>query len=493
MGFDLLREIVPGLAAVLLAFFLRTRGLAVRADQGGDAWYYLLYVEELKRSRRVPVKLPYFLLDIEEQWYPHGFPVLLSLLPEAVLKGYRWAIAPAIDCVQLFILYVFTLLATTSVTSAVVAGVAYATTPTLIAENLNLNSRSLGSLLFTLTMLSLFAVELNGSFVEFAAVAGFGGLLLLTHKLSSQGLVITLLGEALLIGRVEPLIVLGAVFGVALLLSKGFYLKILKGHCDILRFWRGNLLNLGAHQVYDSPVYAPTGESENKPPTRFHKAGLQGFIWHLKVLFSHNLYILAFPLVLTMKPSPQVQWFCVRWILLVYLVAFTTTLLPPLKFLGEGHKYLKLAAFPLAFLVGTWETGASSLILIPLLVSNLWVIVRTIQPLTLGKVDEGLMRMVTHFRDAEPGGVVAIPAHAADAVACLAKQKVLWGAHSSGYEKLEPFFPVLKQPIQKFFMEYDVKFLLIDQGYVDPKNLNLQSFTLLLEEGSYRVYRYDGS
>lgn len=491
IGVELLKNVLVGLAVTVVGFFLRTRGLASAGSQGGDARYYLLYVEEFKRSRRVPVRLPYFLLDIEEQWYPPSFPLLLSWLPEALLKRHPWVIAPAIDCLQLLILYGFTLWATESLTSAALAGLLYATTPTLVAENLNLNSRSFGSLLFTLTMLALLALELNRNFLGYLAVAAFGGLLLLTHKLSSQGLVFTLLGEALVTRRPGPLLALVASVGIAFLLSKGFFLKILKGHVDILRFWRSNLLKLGAHQVYDSPLHAGTGNSRNQRPAGFHKPGFQGFVWHLKVLFSHNLYILALPLLLQPTGFPP-QGFFIRWLVPIYVLAVSTTFLPPVRFLGEGVKYLKLAAFPLAFLLGAAEIGMWSLLLIPLLASNLFVILRTIRPLRLGEVDEGFLKIVERLCHAEPGGVMAIPAHAADAIAHLAKRKVLWGAHSSGYEKLEPFFPVLQQPLEAFFKEYDLAFLLIDQGYVHPKDLDLQSFELLLEEGSYQLYRYHG-
>ncbi|MBI3988697.1 MAG: hypothetical protein HY347_03675 [candidate division NC10 bacterium] len=492
IGIHLLRGILVGAAVIVLAFFLRTRSLTSGGSQGGDAWYYLLYVEELKRSRRIPVTLPYFLLDIEEQWYPPGFPVLLSLFPEALLKRYRWAIAPAIDCLQLLVLSLFTLLATKSVTAAALAGVVYATTPTLIAENLNLNSRSFGSLLFTMTMLFLLALELSRSFLGYLPIAAFGGLLLLTHKLSSQGLLFILLGEALWIRQGEPLLALGAALGMAFLLSTGFFLKLLKGHLEILRFWRRNLLNLGAHQVYDSSLYRNRADSGDNPSRRFHRPGLQGFIWHLKVLLSHNLYILALPLLLGQAGSP-VQHFCTRWLLLIYLFTLITTFLPPLRFLGEGLKYLKLAAFPLAFLLGAGGWGATSFLLIPLLALNLFVILRTIRPLTIGKVDDGLLKIVQYLKQAEPGGVMTIPTHVADPIAYLAKRKVLWGAHSSGYDKLEPFFPVLKQPFQAFFKAHGLTFLLIDQGYVDPKALDLRSFALLLKEGSYQLYRYHGA
>ncbi|MFQ5539516.1 MAG: hypothetical protein ACE5FB_03890 [Candidatus Binatia bacterium] len=53
-----------------------------------------------------------------------------------------------------------------------------------------------------------------------------------------------------------------------------------------------------------------------------------------------------------------------------------------------------------------------------------------------------------------------------------------------------PYFPVLKQPLQTFFKEYAARFLLVDRGYVDPKDLDLLPFEFLFEEGSYQLYRY---
>ena len=89
--------ILIGLLISSLGFYLRIR----KKDQGVDSWYYLSCVREFKKSKKIPIKLPNYLLDIEEQWYPPGFSIFLSIFPFNLLKKYQSLIGPLIDSLQL--------------------------------------------------------------------------------------------------------------------------------------------------------------------------------------------------------------------------------------------------------------------------------------------------------------------------------------------------------------------------------------------------------
>jgi hypothetical protein len=97
-----LGPVILGAIAVLgLALWLRLLPHRWAGVHGVDAWFYLLYAQALRRQRRVPARLAHFLLDIEEQWYPPLFPLLLAALPERVRIRRRHWVAPVIDGLQL--------------------------------------------------------------------------------------------------------------------------------------------------------------------------------------------------------------------------------------------------------------------------------------------------------------------------------------------------------------------------------------------------------
>ena len=88
---------------------------------------------------------------------------------------------------------------------------------------------------------------------------------------------------------------------------------------------------------------------------------------------------------------------------------------------------------------------------------------------------------------------MAIPNFSADGLAYFTHKKVCWGGHSSGWDKLEEWFPVLKQPIEYFFDKYQLNFLLIDTEYVNIDYLKLKNFSLLFYEGKYALYKWCNS
>jgi hypothetical protein len=62
------------------------------------------------------------------------------------------------------------------------------------------------------------------------------------------------------------------------------------------------------------------------------------------------------------------------------------------------------------------------------------------------------------------------------------------GAHSSGYDALTAFFPVLQKPVEFFVEHYDIDYLLIDTRYVDLGDLKLPpSYSTVVSFGPYRV------
>src|SRR5918912_160848 len=144
-----------GLALVALALYLRLRIFIGTRPGGVDTWYYLASAEAIRAQKRLPIRLPQYLLHDPTESYPAVFPLFLAALPRAWLNRNFWLVSPIIDAVQLLLLYLLSFRLTDSVLAAGTAGLIYAVTPQLISETRNLNGRAFASLLQTICMIVL--------------------------------------------------------------------------------------------------------------------------------------------------------------------------------------------------------------------------------------------------------------------------------------------------------------------------------------------------
>src|ERR671938_81410 len=144
-----------GLALVGLGLYLRLRIFIGTRPGGVDTWYYLASAAAIRAQRRLPIRLPQYLLHESSESYPIVFPLFLALLPQAWLGRYFWLVSPIIDAVQLLLLYLLAFRLTDSVLAAATAGLIYAVTPQLISETRNLNGRAFASLLQSIAMITL--------------------------------------------------------------------------------------------------------------------------------------------------------------------------------------------------------------------------------------------------------------------------------------------------------------------------------------------------
>lgn len=472
---------LAGLALCMGALYLRVCLHLGREAGGVDTWYYLRYVRELQQTRRFPVNLPEYVLDIGEQWYPPVFPLALSWFPLRWLERARGFISPLIDCLQLALLYVFTLRNTDSVSMALIAGSIYAVMPTLVAENVNLNSRAFGSLMMTVIMMAFFRWLQPDHPIHWLVVALiFGGLLPLTHKMTTQQYVFTLLMLSGVFKEWRYLALLAASFLLAFLMSGGFYWKVLKAHWDIVSFYRRHIDEVNAHQVLDSPVY---GRAHHHSAKIVYQPGWRGTLKVLARLLGENPFLLVM-LMVTQNPGftrTQMYW----WASSVLVFAFLTSFVPALRCIGEGYKYMKLTAFPSAYAIavstGPWNPWAN-LVWLALAVSfgfalaALGVFFRH----HLGKrtehtavLDSNLKQVGDFLKGLAPGTVLCMPLMYCDYLIYASGQRVLWGVRSGGFKILEPFYYVLRRPIEYFLDTYHVTYMVLDLNYCQPEQLHI--------------------
>lgn len=498
-----------GIALAALALTLRLVIHFGTIPGGVDTWYYLASADALRSTRRLPIRLPQYLLQDETESYPPGFIVFLSLFPSAWLRKYFWVVSPAIDTVQLLLLYSVVLRLIGNLPAAVLGGVVYAVTPQLIAETRNLNPRALGVLLSSGAMLLIFRVLLpaGGQPVRVGIHPWYLALLAVllvatlfwTHSLTSIafGVSNVALSAAFRDWHFVGFAVAG--FLTALLLSGGFYLRVLENHIHALRFWRRNIDKRGRHQILDSPIYGVAGSEIVKP----QRTWTTGFVRPLLRLLGENPFIVA--MVLTPLPLLGLEWWGQRmywWAVSILAWAVLTTFIRPLRVFGPGYLYMKVSVFPTAFSLALvtdghlFEWSVVNVAILLCILASLAALtffyhhVRSQKTERTSSLPPDLVAIAEELRPMEDGGVLCLPTMYADFVCYESKKKILWGGHSGDLSKFEVLSPVIRRPLREVIQEYDLRYAVIDRSYTSPEQMCIgDMLTLVVRRGSFELYR----
>jgi len=491
--------VILGLVVFLFCGFIRIRPVLYHKNYGIDNWYWLLCTEKLKEKRSIPVSLDNFILEIDEQWYPPLYSLFLSMFPLSFLKKRGYLVSIFIDCLQLLFLYFFTYFITNSYIIAILAAFFYSITPFLIDYNTQLNPRGLASLLFSGIVVLIYFFQVTSIMYIIPFIIIVGVLILILHKMATQLLIFTLL--ALGVIELDPFyiyLIIGTII-FTFILSKGFYLKVLKAHFDIVSFWNRNRNFLNAHQYYESPIY----KNKEFKSTAFHKKGIRGFLNHIRGIFFANPFILVSIVygILNFNnlSALAIFLFKVNTIILVWIIF--TTFIPQLKCLGAGVNYIYFSAFPTAYLVGEsiFKGGIEYIIITAILVILSFIkIARIYSNIKYNKemsIDNNLIEIFKYINRLPGKNILCIPLKLSDAAAYFTRKKILWGGHSYGFKKLEEFFPVIRKKIEDIIVKYDVDYILVDKRYLNIFDLiKTKGFIVrVYKRGDYVIYSVAGS
>jgi hypothetical protein len=469
-----------GLVIVSVAFALR---IAVHAGQrpgGVDTWYLMAYAREMRRRPAWPVELPQYLLQDRRQSYPPLFPSLLALLPTPVLERWFWVVSPAIDCLHLAVLYWLTFKITASVAVAAITAAVYAFTPHLVSETRSLSARSFSALLHSAAVLMLLkALLLGPAWPWMAGAVLAGAAVFLASATAAAGYVAACATLALAFREPAYLLAAAGALAFAFLASGGHLRDVLGNYAHAVRFWIRNRALAGAHPVLDSPIHGSRGRAASG---RFlgRNAGQQ-----LLRVIGENPFLLALPFA----PVGAPPWGLGLWYWAVTVCAWTVlaTLLPPLRLLGPGRSYLKIAAFPMAYVIalGIGSTrrltspfgllAVGCLAASALAIAFFFVYTRGRATERTATTPEGLARAAEHLATLPEGGVFCLPYMYADYVAYASGKPILWGAHCGDLRAIEAIVPVIARPLPRLLHEHGVRYVLLDHLYASAAEVGLDA------------------
>lgn len=479
---------------------------------GIDTWRHLMVADVIRREKRLPKALPDKYILPEESDYPPLFRIMLALFPKKFLEKWQGFLSPCIDFLHSLFLYYFVYSLTRNIGMAVMAQVAYVANPLIVMENSNLTTRPIASLLFSLSFVSLlYFASYGGGAMLFLSLI-LMTVLILTHRFALQALLALTLSMTLFQKSWVYLCVLLGSMVLAVVLSKGFYLKVLWGHIQMLNWWRLNIHNRYAHQVRGLMK-----KGEKSPD----------------IVFRMYQFVLRLPPVAVLAAIPcvvlavlTVLWYYFGWFLVdfsrmgvpspifVSLGLWTITLLVvgifirQFKFIewaGEGERYMEFGAFPTAILTSlfVWNLYRAWPSAWVFVLFGLFILVSGLLPaLFLQKkviidskdrsIGEDLRCCFDYVNEQLKGEVrmATIPLGLADSIMYFTHAKVFSTDSSlAHYNHYSDFFPVIQKPLNEIFSKYDVNTLLLNQNYAKVEELPLENYKEIFRSGPYSLFK----
>jgi len=222
---------------ILLLVALLTIEIALRSYPtmrwrlGVDTFYHLKVADQIRYERRLPETVHGFLYT-----GPYAYPPLLHIIL-AALKGWTARLVPLFcDLIAASLVFAATFfLGSHSLTLGLLSSVVYLAVPINYSDSLSVNPRPVGNMLFTAVIVSL--IMFPWDWFPFLLACVYG-LLLLSHKLTAQVSWVVLGALAVSLPEITLRLVIGVLlgFGFAMLITKGFYWKVLREHLGYLRY-----------------------------------------------------------------------------------------------------------------------------------------------------------------------------------------------------------------------------------------------------------------
>lgn len=451
---------------------------------GVDIWTHLLYLKEYHRQKGIPKNIENGFLVSGDYDYPPIFILILSKFPLKLVERYEFLFSPFFDSLLILTIFFVSYLLSGNILLALLTQVIYILTPIIVLENSSATPRSLGYTLFSVLYLSLFFYLQTPSILLLSVAIFCGSLIFLSHRFTTQGFLFfsiffTIIEKNLLFVEVFALSLI-----LAIIFSKGFYLKVLKGHLGNLYFWYKNSKYRFYHQVKGSYKEHKTQDFIFKLYNQFLK--FPPFV--LAITNPWTLFV--FYMALFNIPIDPFLGNLLLVSLLFYSLALLTTWLEPLRFLGEGQRYLELSAFPTAFLsakvlfsfLGNELFGLVFLTYIVIGGLSLLTIVviqkkaiindklRTVTP-SMDKIFKYLRGLRIKPR------LLCIPHQITTNTIYHTGCPVFVNANYESIIKISDVYPYIKKPLRKITKEYSLDAILLNEEYAKIKDLKLGKYT----------------
>ena len=215
------------LLVLILGFFIRSYLILKYRWVGKDTFYHLIASKTIKAKGFPPEYIDKFIKP-EKYNYPPAFHLFLSFFNDSKYQKLQ-ILSPVADILTGIVIFLFCN-SYFGYQVAIISTTLYIVTPFVFDNAYSFNPRSFANLFFVLTVFSCINAVLFNSITWFAVSVIFTVLVLLLHRLTTQCLFVVLVVLALGLHSLLPGIICFLSILVAILVTKGFYLTVLRGH-----------------------------------------------------------------------------------------------------------------------------------------------------------------------------------------------------------------------------------------------------------------------
>lgn len=452
---------------------------------GVDVWTRLLEIEHVKKAgHKIPGKIKKgFIIDGYFD-YPIFFPWLFSFFSKKFLLKYQGFVSPFFDCLQNVVLYFISYALTQNVTIALISQLIYSLIPIIPIENSYLTPRSLGYFIFTLSFYPLMMYSITGQTVFLILGCIFSTLLFLTHRFALQSLLFISIFFTFVDRSPVYLLSFLLAFGMAVVLTRGYYLRVAKGHLYNIYFWVKNYHYRFAHQIYGNV----------KPKKQDWVSKIYPLLSSLSpiLIIATNSWILSSFIYLYIYlnkipgfPINIVFYNMSVWIIFFYVIGTIILKIKRLIPIGEGQRYLEMASVPASllsavlFFYAYQQWGLPILILfITMLIENLSMIVTLQIKGIIKDKNRSLTKELTEmyeYINRLPGRprILCIPHQITTMTVYNTKADVFVNADNPGLMKIQDVYPILKKSVKEIQKEYKLDYVLFRESFANFKDVQL--------------------
>lgn len=470
----------------LISFFLQSYPRFFNKYFGVDVWTRLLEIDHVKKAKhRIPQKITKgFIIDGYFD-YPIVFPWIFSFFDKRFLLKMQGFVSPFFDILQNILVYFIAYQLTENIIIALLSQLVYMLIPIIPIENSYLTPRSLGYFMFTLSFYPLMMFHINHNYTYLFAGFVFSIILFLTHRFALQSLLFISLFFAFV--DKSPIYLLSFLFAFfgAVILTKGYYIRVAKGHLYNIYFWVKNYHYRFAHQIYGNI----------KPKKQDWVSKIYPLLSALSpiLIIATNSWILAgflyFVIYLNKTPGFSMNIIFYKmslWIIFFYVIGSIILKVKRLIPIGEGQRYLEMASVPASILsaiiiyYGYFQWGIPILFLFLLIaVGNLVTILSLqIKGIIKDKNRSLTKELATMYRyiNKLPGRprILCIPHQITTMTVYNTKAYVFVNADNPGLMKIQDVYPILKKSIKQLQKEYNLDYVLFRETFTTLKEVKLQ-------------------
>ena len=285
-----------------------------------DIWWFL---SEARKIKKGDFKLSSKYREDRPEWmnhYPPLFLYLLAVVPDRYMDYMIKYAAPFMDALLASVLFSSIVFMTNNFQYGVLGVVVYLSSPMIFQQNFSLSVRPLSIFLVSI----IYLVSYRFSPLNLLILSILISIALLLHKFAAQVLFFTSLGF-LLIGSPDYLLSVVAGFLIAIIVSKGYYVKVFREHI--------NHLKPSALKGYLARI---------KNPLRRAAALAVYCLW--------LIYFIVSICVLNWDAFSGPLLYSSVWIITLAVFSVITNF-GILRIIGEGWRYLGYLGFPISFYV----------------------------------------------------------------------------------------------------------------------------------------------